>query len=344
MIAVNIFGETFSEIFEWAFWSLLFILNVVLSGAYSGLEMGFYRLNKMRLELFAENAKTATKNRSACILRTFAHDSDNLLTVLLIGTNIHSYVASFAVSTLFVLAGLTGTAEYYTMLVVTPVMFVFGDSVPKNLVARMSERIVYRMAWFLRLADIAFKLVGLSYLVRGVSRLFLTVLGRRTKVAGLIGPEGLMSVFTEARASGTITPLQQQMAGRAMQIETVKLIDVYEPIDKIFTAPADISRTEFIELLKLRNYSRIPLLDASKQITGIVHIHDVLTDQKQLTPEIHATSPLVLRADTKVTDAIYTMQQARESMSVVKDSGGEHIGIVTMKDLIEEIVGELQEW
>ena len=329
------------NIFEWAFWLGLFVVNVAIVGVYCGLEMGFYRLNKMRLELYAESG---IENRFGRIIRSFAHNSDNLLTVLLIGTNIHHYIAAFAISAMFVLGGYVTEAEYYTMLVATPVMFVFGDSVPKNLAARMSERIVYRMAWFLRAADIVFKLIGLSYLVRCVSVIFLRLLGRKSKIAGLIGPEGLMTVFIEARASGTITSLQQQMAGRAMQIDTVRLADVYQPTDKIFTALSDIPRQEFLEFLKLHNFSRIPLVSKGNQITGIVNIHDVLADQKHLPPNVHADLPLVLQEDTKVTDAIYSMQQGRASMSVVKDVNGKHIGIVTMKDLIEEIVGDLEEW
>jgi len=86
---------------------------------------------------------------------------------------------------------------------------------------------------------------------------------------------------------------------------------------------------------------RSPLLDSDNQITGIVDIHNVLADQKQLPPDVHSSLPLVLAAEMKVTDAIYSMQQGRASMSVVEDSNGKHIGIVTIKDLIEEIVGEL---
>ena len=335
-----------ANILEWAFWLGLFVVNVVLVGVYCGLEMGFYRLNKMRLELFAETGiDTNIKNRSGRILRRFAHDSDNLLTVLLIGTNIHHYIAAFAVSAMFMLSGFAADdAKYYTMLIVIPVTFVFGDSVPKNLVSRMSEKIIYRLAWFLRAADIIFKLTGLSYLVRGVSGVFLMLLGRKSKVAGLIGPEGLMGVFSEGHASGTITSLQQQMAGRAMQIDAVKLIDVYQPTGKTFTARADVSRQEFLEFLKLHDFSRVPLLDANNQITGIVDIHDVLADQKQLAPNVHASTPLMLEVDSKVTDAIYSMQQGRASMSVVRDANGKHLGIVTVKDLIEKIVGDLEEW
>jgi len=325
-----------SNIIEGAFWLLLFVFNVVLVGVYCGLEMGFYRLNKMRLELFAE-----TGHSSGRILRNFAHNSDNLLVVLLIGTNIHHYAAAFAISAMFMLGGSAEAAEYYTMLVAIPVMFVFGDSVPKNLVGRMSEKVVYRMAWFLRAADILFKLIGLSYLVRGVAGIFLRLLGRKSKVPGLIGPEGLRTIFAEARASGTITSLQQQMAGRAMQIDAVRLIDVYQPINKTFTARRDISRQKFLKFLKLHDFSRVPLLDSDNQITGIVDIHNVLADQKQLPPDVHSSLPLVLAAEMKVTDAIYSMQQGRASMSVVEDSNGKHIGIVTIKDLIEEIVGEL---
>lgn len=336
-------AETPGNMIEWAFWLVLFVVNVMFVGVYGWLEMGFYRLNKMRLELYAE---AGIGNRGGRILRRFAHNIDNLLTVLLVGTNIHSYVAAFAVSAMFMLGGCADRAEYYTMLVVVPVMFVFGDSVPKNLVRRISERVVYQMAWFLRAADIAFKIVGISYLVRGVSWIFLRLLpnGSRSKISGLIGPEGLLEIFTEAQASGTITSLQQQMAGRAMQIDTVRLIDACQPIDKIFTAKNNISRPEFLAFLKSHDFSRVPLVGAGHQISGIVDIHDVLADEKRLLPNVHATGLLVIAADTKITDAIYSMQQGRVSMSAVQDAGGKHIGIVTIKDLIEKIVGNLEEW
>ena len=172
----------------WAFWVAVYVVNVAASGIFSGMETGIYLLNKVRLELQA-----ATGDRPAIRLRTFISNSDNALSVMLIGTNIHSYLATFAISAMFVMAGLGDQAEWLTLLVATPLAFVFKDSLPKAIFTRTPERQTRRFSMVLSVADVLFRFTGLSLLVRFFARGVLLILGRGKAIPprGWPGPKVL---------------------------------------------------------------------------------------------------------------------------------------------------------
>ena len=98
-----------------------------------------------------------------------------------------------------------------------------------------------------------------------------------------------------------------------------------------------------MQLASRHAYSRLPLTDDHDSVTGILDIYEVLLDDAGAAPCDLATAPLPLPAEMSVTDALYRMQRGRINMAVV-ESGSAHVGIVTIKDLVEEIVGELEAW
>ena len=79
-------------------------------------------------------------------------------------------------------------------------------------------------------------------------------------------------------------------------------------------------------------------------MAGILDVYAVMLDEAGQPPARHATEPLIMPAETTVTDALYQMQRRPAAMAVVADSEGVHVGIATVKDLVEEIVGELEAW
>jgi len=328
------------QIIMWAAWLAFCAANMILSGLFAGAETGIYLLNRVRVELQAE-AGSVPAGR----LRRFLRSGDNVLSVLLIGTDVHQYFATFAVSAMFVLAGYTDHAEWYTLAVATPLLFVFKDSVPKNVFQRTPELMVYRLSRLLRLADVVFKFTGLSLLVRGFSAGLLRLLGRRAARNSLhLGHEGLAAILAEGHASGALTLSQANMAGRIMAIADVHLGDVLQPMDRVVAVPREISREALLERIAGHDYSRLPMLAEAGQIVGVVDIYDILTDEKQLPPASHMMSPLIIPAEANITEALCILQRNRQALAVVADENQKHVGIVTVKDLVEEIVGELEEW
>ena len=328
---------------SWLIWSALVVLGVGLGALYAGLETGIYVLNKIRLDLRAEAGSAPAR-----ILHRHLGDSDNLLAVLLVGTNVCGYVTTFAISAMFVLAGAAQRAEWYTLAVATPLMFLFRESVPKNVFQRLAERLVYRFAWLLAVSSAVFNLIGLAPLVRGFSRLVMRLLPFDRRRRGR--HQGLDAIMAEGAACGLLTHFQSLMAYRVMNIADVRLAQVMTPMPRVVSASRDVTAQEFLSLLRGHDYRRVPLLDRHGQVVGIVDIYDVLTDADRVDPADPAdpaekmVPPFVLAADMTVTDALYRMQRAHAAMAIVRDKADKHLGLVTVKDLVEEIVGELSEW
>ena len=236
----------------WALWSGVVVVATGLGALYCGLETGIYVLNKIRLDLRAEAG-----NRRARLLRRVLRKPNNVLAVLLIGTNLTNYAVTFAVTAMFLLAGSGGAAAWYSLAVVTPLLFIFGDSVPKNVLQRLAETLTYRLSWLLAASHVVFHVTGLAPLVRVVSWLVtLPLRGRAGTSEARLG-----AIFAEGRASGVLTHMQAVMADRVMGIADVDLADVMVPMEKVVCVPRDIGADELREVIRRSNHSRLPVRD-----------------------------------------------------------------------------------
>ncbi len=319
----------------WIAWPIVLVVATSLSALFSGFETGIYVLNKVRLDLRAEAG-----GRDAQRLRRLLRKPNNLLAVLLIGTNVTCYAVAFALTAMFDLAGSGAATEWYSLGFGTLLLFVLGDTVPKSVFHRLAETLTYRLAWTLSVADVLLKVTGLSYLMRAAAWLVtLPVRNRRGAPAdGWLG-----EIFAEGQASGALTHTQAVMVDRVMNIADVKLANVMVAIDKAICIRRDTARAVLMRMLRKHNYSRVPVRDASGDVVGILDVYDVLIDESVVVPAEKMTDPLKLPADMSVTEALYRLQRTKSMMAVVQKDA-RPVGIVTIKDLVEEIVGELEEW
>jgi putative hemolysin len=323
---------------QWLVWIAVFAGSVVLSYIYSGLETGIYVMNKIRLDLRAESG-----SKSARRIRGVIRNQANFLAVLLLGNNTVNYAATFAIGAMFLLAGCGERSEWYTMAV-APVLFIFCESLPKNVARRASEKMVYQFSLVLSASSWLFNASGLAPLVRGFSRLMLMMLRIPNRSYIPMGHEGLSAIVAESQASGVLTHLQTVMAERVMNIAGVRLRDVMIPMAKVIYAPTHVTNEAMLELMRAHNYSRFPAVDDDGKVVAILNIYDALAGADRPEPSGRNAKPLYLPATMTVTDALYHMQREHAPMAIVVDDPGNHVGIVTTKDLVEEIVGELDVW
>ncbi len=323
----------------WAVWFVVLVFCEIFDALYCGLESGIYVMNKNRLELHAEAQIPAARFLQRMLARP-----NHLLVVLLIGTNVSRYLATFAISALFVLAGYQAQAEWYTLAVATPLLFIFGDSLPKSLFHRWETTAVYRLSGLLRVSDILFTITGLAPLVQSVSWLLmkLTRTGQRATEDSL-GHAGVAAVMFEGQASGVLTHFQTVMADRVMNLADVTVADVMVPMDRVVWIAPEADKQTLLEILRRYDYSRLPIRQDDGQILGVLNTYAYLTAKPPATLAEMTEPPLRMETNATVTDAIYRMQRAHQVMAIVQQNG-QSLGIVTIKDLVEEIVGELYEW
>ena len=326
---------------ELAGWACL-MAGMVLSFLYSGVETGTYVVNKIRLDLHAEAG-----NRRARRLRAMLRDPGRPLVVVLIGNNLANYLASAGMVLVLTARGVAHT-DWYSVAILTPLVFVFCELVPKNLFHRHGETLAYVFSGFLDLSRRLFTSVGLVFMVRGVIWLVFRLGGRRlTRSEGHLagGERRIEDILAEGRASGALTHAQQVIAERVVNIRRVHLRDVMVPLEQAALVSESVTVEELRELLASSDHPRFGVHSGDREnVIGLLNAYDVLLDETGAPPSSHMTPPAKLPADLSVTEALVTLQRRRTVVGFVFSPDGRCLGLVSVKDLAEEIVGELEEW
>ena len=326
-------------------WIGVGLISVVLSALYSGMETGIYCLNRVRLHVRGRSPG----GRSARLLENMLSDQTRLLIVLLIGNNVTNYATTAAAAVLLAGAGLGfGRAELLVTLLVTPILFVWGEMVPKTLFRRHADTLVYRWAWMLRGSALLLSWIGVVALVRAISAAVLSLVKQDGDSGELLSSrQKIRSMLIETAHGGSLTLVQSEIAENVLALSEVRLRDVMVPIFAVRSLEESVTRDRFLAAIRKDSHTRHPVCRAGRprQIVGVVHVLDgLLLSEEEWSLTRIMTRPTKLSASTTVQSALSRLQQARQSMGIVVDANDRCLGIVTIKDLVEEIVGELRAW
>ena len=326
---------------EGAGWVAL-LAGMALSFIYSGMETGIYVVNKVRLDLRAE----AGRRRAVRLAKMLARP-DRPLMVILIGNNLANYLASAGLVVILTARGVV-RSDVYSVAILTPLVFLFCELLPKNLFQRHGETLAYVFSAFLSLSRRLFALLGLTALVRGLMWVVFALAGRREyrRAAALAGSgDRLAGILAEGQASGVLTHMQSIIAERVVNIGQVRLRDVMVPLDQAALVPESVTPEQLRELLASSDHPRFGVYSGEREnVVGMLNAYDVLLDETGASPASHVTTPAKLLEDMGVTEALVRLQQDRTVVGFVFSDAGRCVGLVSVKDLVEEIVGELEEW
>lgn len=344
-------------------WLIVALCALILAGIFAGNEIGIYSLSKVRLRL-----RTAKNHPSALTLNQWLKDPTYVLEGLLILQNIASFAFSAAVTAILAAYGFGDfTQAVISIAIVTPLVLIFADIMPKDLFHTHADRWTYRLVPGLKVLFGAITVIPLLPLVNQLSRLSVKLVGGKKTADDL--PKGprmeMLSLFQESAATGALTGTQQDLVQRALRLARISIRETMIPWNNVVGVPAFISADGFRALVRRYNVSRMPVMGRSpSEVLGIVDVLDVLTIMAspggpgslpssaspgtatgpafKLTDYLHPAMTLI--GEQSVRSAITLMQKARQTLAVVVDRQGRAIGLVTMKDLVEELVGDLETW
>lgn len=320
------------------YWALA-VLAVLLTGLFAGLETGVYTLNRVRLAV-----RAAHGDRAAVRLRRELADPNRTLSMLLIGTNAASYLASFSLAA--ILHGI-GLADWGLItveaLVLAPVLFVFAETLPKDLFRTFTDHWTYRLSWVIVAARWTFVALGILPLVQAVGTVASRLLGGDPGGA-VTARQHISQLIKEGAGAGVLSESQTTLVDRAMSVRNHTVGTEMIPWAQARCMQVDDDPATRRELMSRHHYTRMPVVDRLGRVVGILSAIDALLEPARPTAEL-MTDPLFFAPSTPLHEALRAMRQQRRPMAIAAVTPHSRpLGVVTLKDLVEAITGELGSW
>ena len=315
-------------------WMALVIL-VGFSAFFSASETAFSSLNQIRLKSRAEDGDS-----SAARVLAMAEQYDKLLSTILIGNNIVNIAAASIGTLIFTkMLGAERGATVSTM-VVTVVVLIFGEVTPKSLAKEMPERVATAVSPFLSLLMLL--LSPLTWLFTQWKKL----LGHfiHSGEADTITEGELMTMVSEAESDGELTDRESQLIRSAIEFDDVEVEEILTPRVDVVAVEDTTSLEELAQTFAESGYSRLPVYhDNIDNIIGVVHEKDFYLAKlkKAATVEELVVPTLYTTGTTQISQLLRTLREQHHHMAVVVDEYGGTEGIITLEDILEELVGEI---
>ena len=317
-------------------WVALVVL-VAFSAFFSASETAFSSLNQIRLKSRAEDG-----DASAARVLAMAEKYDKLLSTILIGNNIVNIAAASIGTIIFTkMLGAERGATVSTM-VLTVVVLIFGEVTPKSLAKEMPETVATAVAPALSLLMLVF--TPLTWLFSQWKR-FLGHFVHSTEEDTITEGE-LMTMVSEAENDGELTDRESELIRSAIEFDDVEAQDVLTPRVDVVAVADDTPMDEVTERFAESGYSRLPVYhDTIDNIIGVVHEKDCFAalqkHDKNVKLEDLIGPTLYTTSVTQISALLRTLRESKHHMAVVVDEYGGTAGIITLEDILEELVGEI---
>ena len=311
------------------------IVLIAFSAFFSASETAFSSLNQIRLKSRAEEGDT-----SAARVLAMAEKYDKLLSSILIGNNIVNIAAASIGTVLFTKWLGEERGATASTVVLTIVVLIFGEVTPKTLAKEMPETIATAVSPVLSLLLTLF--TPLTWLFSQWKKL----LGRfvHSNESDAITEGELITMVSEAENDGELTDRESQLIRSAIEFDDVEVEEILTPRVDVVAVEDDISLEELAQTFAESGYSRLPVYhDTVDNIIGVVHEKDfyIARLKKSVTMEDLIAPTLYTTGSTQISQLLRTLREQHHHMAVVVDEYGGTEGIITLEDILEELVGEI---
>jgi len=313
-------------------------LCLVATMFFSAAEMAFIAANRPRLRHLAEQGSAT----AAAYLEAFRHP-ERVLSTAMMGVTVAHIVAASA-TTWSLLPTLGGLAPVVVTLVLTPVMLVFGEIIPKavarawatSLILRLYRPLIWTSAVLMPFVAFANLVVGLTLRLYGV---------RQADTRAFVSREELKALLQMEPGEAEVTTQEAELIDNIFDLGDTTVREVMVPLVEVAMLPDSASPQDAIALIQERGFSRLPIYrQRETNIVGIVAAMDLLSRGAEAATLDELKRPPYYVPETKrIDDLLREMQRSRAHMAVVVDEYGGSTGVVTLEDILEQIVGEIHD-
>ena len=331
------------------FYIIIIFIMIALSACFSGTEAAFNSVNNMRLRREAEEKGDSTAKLAYKISQNF---SDALCTIL-IGNNLVNIAASSYATIIFIdlfvdvmkmekSAG-EALASAASTAVLTIIVLIFGEIIPKILAKKRANGICKAVAWPLQI--LTYVLFPVVFIVMLLMNLLRKTWGKDSDDSPEFTEDELSSIIDTVEKEGVIDEDQSDLLQSSLEFSDTTVEEIMTPRRELVTIDLDDDICYIKKIINKSNYSRIPVYrDSIDDILGILHLnifYKEAVDSKEIDIESMLLETCYMHKTLKLPAALKMLRDKQIHMAIVIDEFGGTLGVVTIEDILEEIVGEI---
>ena len=314
---------------------LILIVLIFCSAFFSATETAFSSLSRIRLKNLA-----AGGNRRAGLTLDLAERYDELLSTILVGNNLVNIASTAIATVLFTRALGEGAGPTVSTIVMTVLVLIFGEVGPKSLAKEVPESFAMKVAPVVRVLMVLLKPVNFLFgkFKAGLQRLF-KVHGDRA-----VTDSELLTLVEEARQEGGIDAQESQMLRNVIEFDDIEAIAIMTPRVDVEALPVEATPEEIARRFRETGYSRLPVYeDTIDSIVGVLHEKNFYNADPAAQADLRSLLKPAefIPPSMKISDLLRRLQQNKLHLAVIVDEFGGTEGVVTLEDVIEELVGEI---
>ena len=336
---------------------LLLIFLTLVNAFFASAEMAAVSVNKNKIKILAENED----NKKAKLILELLGEPTKFLSTIQVAITLSGFLASASAATSFSkplgkLLTQCGISYPYneniSLIFVTIILsyftLVFGELVPKRIALQKAEFIsLFSVKMILTISKITspfIKLLSLS------TNFVLHMLGMKDeKLEEKISKEEIKSMIEAGQANGVFNETEKEMINSIFEFDDITVGEIMTARTDVFMVNIDVPVSEYIDNLLSKKYARVPVYqNTSDNIIGTLHLKDLIIEARKngfenIDVKSIIRKPYLIPESKKIDELFKEMQKSKKSMAIIIDEYGGFAGIVTMEDLVEEVMGEIED-
>ncbi len=315
---------------------IIMAVLVIMSGYFSATETAFSSLNKTKLKTLIEKG-----NKRAKLTLDLSENYDNLISTILIGNNIVNISLSSLATVFFVeKLAIEKNGAALSTLVITVVVLIFGEISPKSIAMDCSEKFAMFSAPLIRF--FIWILTPVNFIFSGWKKLLAKVF--KIDSDKKTSQEELLMFVEEVQQEGSIDTDESSLLKNAIEFSDLEAEDILTHRVDLEAVSIDSDKEEIARVFSASKFSRILVYEENiDNIVGVLHQKDFYTGLGVTKKDIKSiiSKPIFVRTNEKIDDLLRSLQKNKSHIAVVVDEYGGTYGIVTMEDILEELVGDI---
>lgn len=319
---------------EYILYIVIIMFLVLGSAFFSATEIAFSSLNPIKLKHMIQQGHKRAKHTLK-----LSEDFDHILTTILVGNNIVNILSASLATIVF----LSISKDYGVPLstaAMTIIVLIFGEITPKSIAKRMPEKFAISMTPILQF--FIWVLLPISFIFKGIQRLINKIM--KEDKGPTMTEDELLTYVSEVQLEGGINKNEGDLIRSVIDFDDLKIEEIFTPRVHVIGIDLEMDIRKITSIFRQSGYSRLPVYEGSiDHIIGTINHKDfynrVVLDKQSLDSIIKA--PVFVTEYMKVSDLLNLLKKYKSHMAIVKDEFGGTLGIVTMEDILEELVGDI---